>query len=424
MVPHARRAAAVPAALIGTVAAGIVAALLLIAAAESPRIEPLPPPPIALTPALLRCEVPAGAETTATFSLRAARGLRVLGVDAGCRCVQPLDALPIEVAAGVDAPLRLRVAGLQPGLRTLRVQTSAGVVEADLHVVVDGGGSGRDALAGLLTRAAAGRCAAWFVVHDLRGELRNCGCSAGSLGGIDHLAALPTLCRELAPGVVCRFLLSGDSDGPRTGVAAALAPFGYGRDDARVATGDVAAALARPETVAVLTPRREVAHRRVIVPLLDGGLVVEALLVDAQGAIVEHTRIAIDRSLPSAPGVLAAFAREPAVAVVADADPSRSCAGCHGAAHASWSASRHAQAWQRLAEADRTAACARCHTTPTARGLAGGVHCQSCHVGADAHAADHGRRTAGIADCRGCHDSRAHPGFDRMRAWESILHGR
>ena len=64
-----------------------------------------------------------------------------------------------------------------------------------------------------------------MIVHDLKGETRNCGCSGGSLGGINHLAAL----RDLFP--TARLVLTGtvergeSSSSPVVGPA--LAPYGW-----------------------------------------------------------------------------------------------------------------------------------------------------------------------------------------------------
>lgn len=83
-------------------------------------------------------------------------------------------------------------------------------------------------------------------------------------------------------------------------------------------------------------------------------------------------------------------------------------------------------AYARLPVVDRTDACITRHTLPLAgTAVAPGVHCQSCHGGTEAHVEGRGvTKTAGVVDCRSCHDARHHPGFDRAKLWDIIRHGR
>ena len=261
-------------------------------------------------------------------------------------------------------------------------------------------------------------------MHDLAGTIRHCACSQGALGGIDRLAALP----GLVPGETSHWVLTGDSDGSRPGVGAALVSHGWqtGSPAIRVAA-DPLPLLGQPGITAVIpTTPVAVQHRRLVRPVLTGGLAVELLLVDAHGDIQERRTMPVDDSLPADPAILAGFPDTLSSTIDATARPSDTCASCHPTAFAAWKRTRHAIALDSLPPADRTDACIGCHTTMVAaRTLAPAVGCQACHGGADAHAVSGGTaRTTGAGDCRTCHDAQHHPGFQRETAWGRMEHGR
>ena len=380
--------------------AGIGIACLLAMAAESPRVA-IAPPLLGVGPLLQRVEVAPEARIEIEVKVTAPVDATLLAADSDCRCLALDTPLPLRLPAGQAVALRLVVAGVQPGMKTMILRTTAGTAQTQVQVVTAGLGEGRDVLAGLLTTASERALSPWFIVHDLRGEVRNCGCSGGSLGGIEHLAALPKEVARLAPAVTARFLLSGDSDGATPGLGDVLADHGWSRDDQAVlVSADAATAVATPG-VRVVIPSVPVAlnHRRLLRPLLDGGMIVEVLLFAADGRAVEHVRLPVDRTLPSDTAILARFPQTLSSQVVAEV-PSTACASCHVGAHATWSGSRHAHAWESLPVADRGDACVSCHSTPVRPGvIAPGVHCQACHTGADAHAAAGGGvKTTGTTD--------------------------
>jgi len=267
------------------------------------------------------------------------------------------------------------------------------------------------------------------IAHDFSGEIRNCGCSGGSLGGIDHLAALPAAVAAWAPGISARFVLTGDVEGHRTGVETALTACGWKRDPAIVVSANPERDVQDAALLAVISSiQTNINHRKLITPVLTGGMTAVVLLVDVNGQIIEHETLPIDRSLPADPTILAKFPDTLTSRIDASRIPSQDCAACHTSAHATWLTSKHALAWNSLTPENRTDACITCHSTPVAAQpptVAPGVHCQSCHVGADAHAAAPATvRTSGKTDCRSCHDARHDPGFDPVKAWATVRHGR
>ena len=362
-----------------------------------------------------------------------------------CACLRVLTPLPFTVARGKPATVRLRITGVRAGVETVTFSTSLGPVTAAVQVVSAGLGEGASALRALLAKAEQSAATPWFIIHDLKGQIRNCGCSQGALGGLDHLAALPAQVRRLNPTLKPRFLLSGDSEGTRTGVATALAATGWERDDAAVVvSADPAVAIAKPGVVVVIpTVAQAPNHRTILRPVLTGGLVVEAVLVtdqrgvDAQRQVVAQATIPVDQTIAADTTILAKFPDQLTAILHPEVKPGASCAGCHEAAAAVWQRSAHARAWSSLKVEDRVDACVTCHTTEipektkartatiAPRELAPHVACQACHVGADAHAAAPATVKSGpTQDCQTCHDSKHHPRFDRAAAWQNILHGR
>jgi hypothetical protein len=396
----------------------LLALVAALAAADPPR----------LTPPLQRLDLGPSDIRIATLTLSAAPGTAVTNIAVDCACLKSLTPLPAKVPANGRLDLTFRVTGMRPGMEEILVATGAGIARAQVQIVGAGAGRGRDQLRASLARAAAEGLELLAIAHDLRGQVRNCGCSQGSLGGAGRLARLPALARELTPTARTAWVLSGDADGHHAGLGAVLSTHGWRVGDPRVlVTADVLPALSRTDLVAVIPAVTVGAqHARIVEPVLSGGLAVELLLLDTQGRIVGRATMPVDAELPDDPSLAERF-REPLTARLDHAaNPSQNCAGCHQSAYQAWLGTRHAQALTSLAEADRTDACVGCHTTPIAAAvLAPAVSCQSCHAGSDAHAASGGQvQTLGATDCRSCHDHKHHPGFDRATAWPRIQHGR
>jgi len=236
------------------------------------------------------------------------------------------------------------------------------------------------------------------------------------------------LARSLAPQAATRWILSGDSDGKHPGVGSALAAHGWSASVPEVrVSADLLPLLGQPGITAIIpTTPVAVQHRRILRPVLSGGLAVELLLVDAQGQIQESRTAPVDDSLPAEPAILAQFPDRLTSTLDHAAQPAKSCAGCHPTADAAWQRSAHARALDSLKPADRTDACIGCHTTAIAeRVLAPAVSCQSCHTGSGPHVASGGTvRTTGTVDCRSCLDAKHHPTLQREAGGKLIEHGR
>ena len=165
-------------------------------------------------------------------------------------------------------------------------------------------------------------------------------------------------------------------------------------------------------------------HRRILHPVLTGGLIVDLLLVDAAGNVQDHRVLPVDATLADTPEILARFPDVLSVRIDPEANPSAACTSCHASAHAAWTVSKHAHALDSLKPADRTDSCIGCHTTPTTeKTVAAGVGCQACHTGSAAHVRASGKERPTAVDCRGCHDAKHNPAFDREKAWKVIQHG-
>lgn len=391
---------------------------LCLIAADVPRLDPL----------LQRVDLAPAEATQISLIVHGAPGTTVTAVLVDCACLSVITPLPTSITADRAVTLRFRASGVRPGIEEIRVVTSAGTLRAQLQIVGPGSGDGLSALRAMLAHAQEQRLAVWGIVHDLRGQIRNCGCSKGSLGGIGHLAALPAQARAIAPTVSTRWILTGDSDGQRVGVGAALVERGWRIGDPAVTVSAEPLSLLATLGIAVVIPTVPIAvnHRRLLRPVLTGGLVVELLLVDDSLTIREHRVLPVDATLADDAAMISRFPDTLTKIIDATAHLSASCMACHATAHAIWSASRHAQALEHLPVADRTDACITCHTTPIReKAIAGGVSCLSCHTGADAHAASSGRvKTTGATDCRSCHDAQHDPGFQRDAAWLRIMHQR
>lgn len=421
---------------LGTIA---IAAVVLLAAEPGVDARRLPGPPTA-NPAHQRIKLAGDERRTVTLQLMSERPASLLAIETDCRCVAGVDPLPLALPAGVATPIQLTVTGALPGLKVAHLRTTAGTAAVQVQIVSQGLGEGADVLRGFLASARAHDAArVILLLHDLRGERRNCGCSAGSLGGVDLLAGLPAWAAAEAGDVPVVGWLSGavEADGdPEDGpLGVALTAAGWQRADPGtvVVTDDPARAVQQPGVIVVI-PRGGAAlqHQRLLRPLLDRGMTVEALALDAHNRIQARQTIPVDRSLPRDVTILTRLPAEPLIAINVHANPSQDCRHCHQAAHVVWQASAHAHACDRLTAEDRTASCITCHTTPPAAGPGrvavapvAHVHCNACHQGAAAHAAAGGEvPTTGTVDCRQCHDAKHHPGFDPVAAWQHIAHGR
>jgi hypothetical protein len=221
--------------------------------------------------------------------------------------------------------------------------------------------------------------------------------------------------------------LSGDSDGKHPGVGTALTTHGWSANVPEVRiSSDPLPLLGQPGITAIIpTTPVAVQHRRILRPILTGGLAVELLLVDTQGQIQERRTAPVDDSLPAELPILAHFPDRLTSTLDHAAQPATACAACHPTAYAAWQRTAHARALDSLKPADRTDACIGCHTTAIAeRVLAPAVSCQSCHTGSGPHITSAGTtKTTGAVDCRTCHDAKHHPAFQREAGWKLIEHG-
>lgn len=381
-----------------------------------------------LEPPLLRLDLQPSDVVETGLQLRAPPGTQVTAVAVDCACLRLLTALPARVPETGALELRLRVTGVRPGIEEVLAATSAGIVRAQLQLVGPGAGRGSDQLAAALAQAQAQGWRLIAIAHDLRGQVRHCGCSTGALGGAGRLALLPATARRLAPTVAATWLLTGEADGPRAGLAAALAETGWiAADPAVRVAADPAPLLAAPGVIAVVvTGPAAMQHRRIVRPVLTAGMAVELLLIDAAGVIQARRTMPVDDSLADDPAIAARFRDRLGSTIDPAQNPSQACAACHQTAAAAWAGTRHAHALASLKPEDRTDGCIGCHVTPVAPAVvAPAVHCQSCHQGGGAHIASAGKlRTTGTVDCRSCHDARHHPTFRRETAWPLIEHGR
>ena len=379
-------------------------------------------PPIAIDPVYLRITVASGADASATITVRCAEACRLLAVEAECPCVRCALPLPHDLVAGVNA-IPLRITGVLPGPKTLTVRTTTGSAQVTVAVVTPGFGEGAAIAAAAVAHARANNLRIVAILHDLRGETRNCGCSSGSLGGLDHLAGLSQALPQ------ARLIATGAIEGGVPGVCAMLAGHGWElRPPDVVVTSEPLTAVDKPGVLAVIaTGELTIAHQRVVRPVLDRGALVHLLLVDAQGTVTEQRLLPIDRTLPVATDLSAVPAGRTRIALDQTAAPQTACASCHPAAQHIWTGSAHARALASLSLADQTTACAVCHSTPlpgrTER--APNVSCTACHQNAEAHAVQPMQvQTAGVVDCRSCHDAQHHPSFDRVAAWLRVQHGK
>ena len=376
---------------------------------------------IRVSPRFLRVEVSSGGQVRIQVAVQLIEAGTLLGVDIACPCVTTDLALPYHLPTG-ETLVPLVVKGVLPGLKKVTFRTTQGTQTLIVDIVTPGFGDGIQVARTAAQAAAASKLSLVAIVHDLRGAVRNCGCSSGSLGGIEHLAALS----QVLPGA--RLVLTGDVDGTTPGVASALAAHGWEvRPADIVVAADPLPLLAQPGVLAVLvTGATTVAHQRIVTPVLDRGTLAHLLLVDGGGRVVEQRLLPIDRSLPSISGLIERFARTGQIVLDRAAAPSTSCKACHTTAHTGWLVTAHARALNSLSASDQTSACATCHTTalPGRVERAPHVGCTACHQGAAAHAAQPSMKTTGTTRCGECHDAKHHPAFDEVSAWLRIQHGK
>ncbi len=380
-----------------------------------------------LDPLVLRLDLAPTEAVETTLTLRAPAGTTITAISTDCACVRSLTTTPATVPAVGTLDLRFRATGMRPGMEDVVVSTTTGTVRAQLQLVGPGAGRGLDQLRAAAQQATTSGWRLLGIVHALRGTIRHCTCSSGSLAGAGRIARIPGLVRDIAPGLDATWVLSGDADGKRTGLGTALTKTGWRLGDMSVRVADdPVPLLATPGVVAVIpTGDASVQHRRIVRPVLTDGMAVELLLVDAAGAIQARRTMPVDDSLPDDPTLAAQFRDVLTGTIDLAANPSQSCITCHATAGAVWAQTRHARALDSLKPEDRTDTCITCHVTPVAVSVvAPAVSCQSCHQGGEPHAASQGTlRTTGTVDCRSCHDAKHHPAFRRELAWPKIQHG-
>jgi len=402
---------------------GIVGlACLLLLAAD-------PVGPLAVTPGFSRCVVDPQGTRTLALVLTSTRPCTLITATTECRCVHVLTRCPQAIVPGAPLTIVVQVAGVLPGVKTVSLRTTIGLVTATVQVVSSGLGLGRDLLQHALLSAQRDHAAVIVLLTDLKGAIRNCGCSDGSLGGLDHLAALPQWAQAQVPATALRFLYAGDTNGMRLGVDSLLSSHGWSPAGHAVVLSDHPEdAVLDPGTIAVVpTVPTALNHAKIVRLPLDDGMVIAVLTLSGT-RLVHQDLIPVDQSLPRDGAILAGFTTPLSVHVHDDVQPSDACIACHRGAGDTWHASAHAHAYAALAVADRTDACIACHSTrisPTTTDVAAGVHCQACHLSTQEHVVSRGSiRTAGTVSCRSCHDERRQPDFLRDPAWARILHGR
>jgi len=386
-----------------------------------------------VSPSFVRVELPGGTVTTTSVTIRSHIAAKVIAAETDCRCLSVTTPMPVTLTPDQPVPLMVRIAGVTSGIERITLRTTAGVERVEIQVVTAGLGQGKDVFDGILRTATAAHEHLLVVVHDLQGSLRNCGCSHGSLGGIDHLAALPAYAHSQAPDVSICWVLSGDIDGQHLGVGTALTHCGWLiTEPSVVVANDPTPFLVTPGITAIVTTGPSmINHRRIVRPVGSGGMTMTVLRLDDHNLITNQTVVPIDATLPADASVLAAFPRTLSAQIITDANLTTACATCHQTAHTAWSTSAHASAWKSLKPADLIDDCVSCHSTALPsdsssgqQRLAPGVSCQACHQGAEAHAlAPVTVRTSGATDCRSCHNARHDPAFQREKAWTQIVHG-
>ena len=377
---------------------------------------------LSIDPSYVRVDLKGGTSTTIAFTLHVSQPTTVLAAESDCRCLALETPLPASATPTAPLVLKAKVFGAAASVEHLTLRTTQGAATASVQVVTDGLGRGIDILNQITALSKRESWTPWVIVHDLNGAIRNCGCSTGSLGGIDHLAALPAAFKSLDGA---HFLLTGDVDGAHPGVAKNLARWGWATQDPAVrVVADPAPLLGDPTVIAAIaTSPCPINHARIIHPVASGGMVAQVLLVDARRMIRQQLVLPIDPSLPADPVILAAFPA-PRTITLATYAQELDCQKCHATSVEVWQKTRHAKALTSLKEADRNDDCMLCHTTAeeskTVR--TAGVSCTACHGNGVAHMKADGHVATTAVDCRSCHNAQHHPTFNREAGWKLIEH--
>lgn len=316
---------------------------------ERPIRAPSAAPMLETIPSYLRVDVAPGETKEVDLSLVAAEDATLLVADTDCRCVHGTGTFPRPLKAHVPTIVAMQVAGVLPGVKTITLRTTVGAAAVTVDVVSAGLGEGVTAVDACLEAARQRGGAAWFLLPNLHGASRNCGCSAGSLGGIEHLAAFPRWCQARAAGVRASWLLVGDTDGNSPGLSERLRSCGWTLAGPEAIVSDVPAQAVRDPQHVVVVPTlpTSIAHRALVpVPLQDGMLIAGVVVVDHQ--VVETRLIPVDGSLPAEPAALSWVSEGIHARIARDGAPSQSCQRCHAQAFTAWSASAHARAFRVL----------------------------------------------------------------------------
>jgi hypothetical protein len=405
---------------------------------QCPAVDLKPASTVAAGPLLLarttiRVELKAGEQRTVVLPVlnQTEKVVRILSLESACHCVRAEDH-PAELAPGKRAEIYVALFGVMAGVKTLEIVTDGGRQAVTFQVVVDGHGLGRDTAA-QAARQLSGDDGlhALAILHDLRGEVRGCGCSGSALGGLEKV---PALAAEFPQGRAT-WLATGDALGGlsasplrallarlsvkevNTGATAALRI--KGRRQLSVVVSDRPEEALEGHDLVITSARERPRNSRVLIPQFERGMGVDLYLLDRRGFPAEHYLIPLDASFRRD----GALAKELGTAsgvrpfTVAQGEDSRECAACHPRAYEAWRAGPHARAFDVLKEADRMTACVVCHTTEHADGVrVRQVQCQACHEQCAAHQRDPRKRTV-LRDCLSCHDGRHHPDFDPAGAW-------
>jgi hypothetical protein len=108
------------------------------------------------------------------------------------------------------------------------------------------------------------------------------------------------------------------------------------------------------------------------------------------------------------------------------------CGSCHGEAHAQWTTTAHARAFDTLKSEghQEESECLVCHLPAAASGEESsepkGVGCEACHGPGGVHVLSPraGYGAVQLSTCTGCHDRENSPEFDYYTYRERIVHRR
>ena len=214
-----------------------------------------------------------------------------------CRCIVVITPLPLAMKAGTPVRLDLRIAGTLQGLKALYFRTTQGTLTLPIHIHGGDLGTGEKelALATKAAREAGGR--SLIVIHDLLGGAKVCHCES-KLGGLDRIAML-SLDWTIAKGGPADFVLSGDADGKNPGTVRNLAEYGWVTQTPRLRMSEkpVQDLEAFPTAILLVTGMDGTQNRRILRPLVPGGLVAQVVVMKANGTPGEQFIIPIDQTL-------------------------------------------------------------------------------------------------------------------------------